>query len=160
MRAGAANSVVGKRIGLTEKSISEYVALAHSGPYAAWLAPPRALDLIGLDVSNARTPLPIGPNAPGFQPRLGDNDPAAFGHRDKMFEDERRKPGEWLFGIADSAVFAGIGIFHQNRPGAIRAQTRAHVPVAFPQAFVVAANLRSCRIDAAAAGTGVKAMFA
>jgi len=124
------------------------------------LPKPRALDLIGLDVSNARTPLPIGPNAPGFQPRLGDNDPAAFGHRDKMFEDERRKPGEWLFGIADSAVFAGIGIFHQNRPGAIRAQTRAHVPVAFPQAFVVAANLRSCRIDAAAAGTGVKAMFA
>ena len=42
MRAGGANSVIGKRIGLTEKSISEYVALAHSGPYAAWLAPPRS----------------------------------------------------------------------------------------------------------------------
>ena len=92
--------------------------------------------------SNVGTPLPIGANSPGFQPRLGDDNPPAFRHCDKMFEDNRRQPGEWFFGIADGAVFIGIGIFHQYRAGAIRAQTRAHVPVALPQALVIVANLR------------------
>ena len=45
-------------------------------------------------------------------------------------------------------------------PVPIRTQPRAHVPIALPQAFVIAANWRSARIDAAAAGTGVKTVFA
>src|ERR1700730_7653138 len=77
-----------------------------------------------------------------------------------MLEDKRRKPRKRFFRIADGAVFIGIWILHQDRAGAIRTQPRAHVPVALPQAFVIAANLRPARIDAAAAGTGVKAVFA
>jgi hypothetical protein len=77
-----------------------------------------------------------------------------------MFEDKRGKPGERFFGIADGAVFIGIGIFHQNRAGAIGAQPRTHRPVAFPQTFVIAAYLRPYRIDSTAPGTGVVTMFA
>jgi hypothetical protein len=77
-----------------------------------------------------------------------------------MFEDKGRKPGEGFIWIADGAVFIGIGIFHQYRAGAIRAQTRAHGPVTFPQTLVITANLWSCRIDPAAAGPGDKTMFA
>ena len=80
-------------------SVRNYIRQRARDDESAWdraydlivqLPKPRALDLIGLDVSNARTPLPIGPNAPGFQPRLGDDDPPVFRHRDKMLEDKRR----------------------------------------------------------------------
>jgi len=73
--------------------------------------------------SNVGTPLPLARIRQDFNPPCDDN-PPAFRHCDKMFEDNRRQPSEWFFGIADGVVFIGIGIFHQYRAGAIRAQTR------------------------------------
>ena len=66
------------------------------------------------------------------------------------------QPGERLFRIADGAIFIGIGIFHQNRAGAIRAQTRTEAPFALPCALVVAANLRPRHINSATAGPRVR----
>lgn len=109
---------------------------------------------------NARAPVPIVVNAPGVEPGLGDDNAPALRHCDKMLEDERGQPRKRLFGIADRAIFVRIGIFHEDRAGAVRAQLWPKAPVVFPCALIVAADLRPALINAAASRPGLYTVLA
>lgn len=96
--------------------------------------------------------MPVGKDAPRPQARLRLHHPSGFGLCDKMPENQRRPPGEWLLRIAYGVIFVTVRIIHQKRADAIRAHLRRQAAILFPLAVIFPTDLGAGRIDAASPG--------